>query len=642
MSTLLLVLGAGAVLLLAYHTYGRWLARRVFELGAGVAAEATPAHRLADGCDYVPTRRSVVFGHHFTSIAATGPIVGPAIAVIWGWLPALLWVIGGSVLIGAVHDLGSLAVSLRSDGRTVGEVAGRVLNRRVRLVFLAVLALALTIVLAIFGLVIAAVFRACPSSILPVLLQVPIAAVIGVALHRRGAALLPWSLAAFAVMVGLVVFGDAGWLGVVNAWLASWPTIVWVAVLLGYCYVASVLPVWVLLQPRDYINALLLVACPCALILCGPTAIVAALSSAARLGVYVKSVADLEVVRRVTAFVFDKTGTLTTGRLTVSRMKPVEGVDPAELLRVAAAAEANSRHPVAQAVTAIARKANIEPPVTTDASEVAGRGVQATLDGDVIRVGRPSWLESCGVDPAELAAVDQADAEGLSLLFVARGQRVLGWIGLADTLREDASAAIDDLAAEGVKQRVMITGDRRSPAARVASQLKLTGFTAEALPGDKLALVNELKANGHTVAVIGDGVNDGPALAAGHVSLAMGAAGSDVAIDAASIALMNNQLDRLPFLVQLSRRTITVIRQNLAFTLAYILVMLLLLGLGYLTPLWAAIGHGVSSIAVVFNSARLVRQGEHLQQVESRRESAHEPAEAEPARVAPRLEAVPA
>ena len=260
MATLLLVLGAGLWFLLAYHTFGRWLSKRVFGLGrADAGAPPTPAHRLEDGEDYVPTRRSVVFGHHFTSIAATGPIVGPAIAVIWGWLPALLWVVLGSVFIGAVHDLGSLAVSLRSDGRTLGDVAGRVLNRRVRLVFLGVLAVALTIILAIFGLVIAAVFRAYPSSILPVLLQVPLALGIGLALHRTGAALLPWSVAALLVMLGLVVFGDTGALGAVNAWFASWPTVVWVAALLTYCYVASVLPVWVLLQPRDYINALLLI-----------------------------------------------------------------------------------------------------------------------------------------------------------------------------------------------------------------------------------------------------------------------------------------------------------------------------------------------------------------------------------------------
>ena len=372
--------------------------------------------------------------------------------------------------------------------------------------------------------------------------------------------------------------------------------------------------------------SLLLVACPCALILCGPTAIVAALSAAARLGVFVKSVADLEVVRRVTAVVFDKTGTLTTGRLTVSRMKPADGVEAADLLRTAAAAEANSRHPVAQAVIAIARKANIDPPATQSASEVAGRGVEAVLDGQTVRVGRPTWLQEHGIDTDRL---DNSDAEGLSLLYGARGQQLLGWVGLADTLREGAAEAVENLEDLGVKQRVMITGDRRSPAARVAGQLKLTGFTAEALPGDKLTLVNQLKDAGHTVAVIGDGVNDGPALAAGHVSLAMGAAGSDVAIDAASIALMNNQLDRLPFLVTLSRNTVSVIRQNLIFTLAYILFMLLLLGLGYLSPLGAAIGHGVSSIVVIFNSARLVRQGEHLKQVTSGRTSHHdEPAPA--------------
>ena len=399
--------------------------------------------------------------------------------------------------------------------------------------------------------------------------------------------------------------------------------------------------IFVFTRNPEHAISLLLVACPCALILCGPTAIVAALSAAARLGVFVKSVADLEVVRRVTAFVFDKTGTLTTGRLTVSRMKPAEGVDAAELLAAAAAAEANSRHPVAQAVMAIARKANIMAPMTDDAREVAGRGVEATLDGETLRVGRATWLDEHELDtPTSTLPTD--DAEGLSLLYVARGRRLLGWIGLADTLREGAAEAVAELQELGVSQRVMITGDRRSPAARVAGQLPLTGFTAEALPGDKLTLVNQLREAGHTVAVIGDGVNDGPALAAGHVSLAMGAAGSDVAIDAASIALMNNQLDRLPFLVQLSKNTIRVIRQNLIFTLGYILFMLLLLGMGWLTPLWAAIGHGVSSLVVIFNSARLVRQGETLQQVASGRVGHHDHAEATPAPRAAVLEPVPA
>ncbi|MEM8738569.1 MAG: carbon starvation CstA family protein [Planctomycetota bacterium] len=253
MPTLLIALGAGVAFLVAYHTYGRWLGRRVFNLAADAVC---PSVRLRDDRDYVPTSKAIVFGHHFTSIAGTGPIVGPAIAVMWGWLPALLWVVFGSIFIGAVHDFASLVISLRHNGQTIGDLAGRVLNRRVRLLFLFVLFLALTIVLAIFGLVIAAVFRQYPAAIVPCLVQIPIAVVIGMVLHRRGRGLLLPSLLALGVMYLTVIFGDVGVLGTINTALAGLPTIAWVAVLLVYSYVASVLPVWSLLQPRDYINSL--------------------------------------------------------------------------------------------------------------------------------------------------------------------------------------------------------------------------------------------------------------------------------------------------------------------------------------------------------------------------------------------------
>jgi Cd2+/Zn2+-exporting ATPase len=356
--------------------------------------------------------------------------------------------------------------------------------------------------------------------------------------------------------------------------------------------------------------SLLLIACPCAMILAAPTAVVAALSAAARLGVYVKSVAELEVVRRVTAFVFDKTGTITTGQLSVTRMKPAEGFEGADLLRLAASVEANSRHPVARAVVAIAAKARVDLPGVEDVQEIAGRGMTASVEGRSVMVGRQSWLQEQGVD---LSAANLDEAEGLSLLFVSVDGRYAGWLGLADQPRVSAAQAIADLGEMGVKRRVMITGDRQSPAKRVAEAVGITDYTAEALPGDKLTLVENLKAAGHTVAVLGDGVNDGPALAAGHVSIAMGAAGSDVAVNSASIALMNNHLDRLPFLVTLSRKTVTVIRQNLVGTMIYILLMLGLLAAGVLTPMWAAIGHGISSIIIIFNSARLVRVGEDLE-----------------------------
>lgn len=257
MQTLLIALLSGLGFIVAYHTYGRWLGQKIFKLSADWVC---PSHRLNDGQDYVPTRKGVVFGHHFTSIAGTGPIVGPAIAIMWGWLPALLWVVFGSIFIGAVHDLGALVVSLRNNGQTVGDIAGRVINRRVRLLFLFVLFMALTIVLAIFGLVIASVFRQFPTAIFPCVVQVPIAMAIGYWLHRKGVGLLAPSLIALVVMYLTVIYGDVGVLHTVNMAMAGWSSWTWVVVLLAYSYAASVLPVWSLLQPRDYINALQLIS----------------------------------------------------------------------------------------------------------------------------------------------------------------------------------------------------------------------------------------------------------------------------------------------------------------------------------------------------------------------------------------------
>ena len=257
MEVLCIALLAGIGFVVAYHTYGRWLGSKIFALSSKAIC---PSRKLEDGVDYVPTKKSVIFGHHFTSIAGTGPIVGPAIAIMWGWVPALLWVVFGSILIGAVHDFGALVVSLRNNGQTVGDIAGRLLNKRVRLLFLFILFMALTVVLAIFGLVIAAVFKQYPAAIFPCVVQIPIAIAIGVMLHRKGFGLLAPSIAALAVMYLSVVYGDVGILGEWNAAMAGWSIWTWVVVLLGYSYVASVLPVWTLLQPRDYVNSLQLIS----------------------------------------------------------------------------------------------------------------------------------------------------------------------------------------------------------------------------------------------------------------------------------------------------------------------------------------------------------------------------------------------
>ncbi|QDS97862.1 carbon starvation CstA family protein [Adhaeretor mobilis] len=264
MFTLLVAFGSFAGFLLAYHTYGRWLARKLFALDQDAEA---PSVQLCDNIDYVPTPKHVVFGHHFTSIAGTGPIVGPAIAVFWGWLPALLWVLIGSIFIGAVHDFGALVISLRNRGQTVGEIAGRIISPRAKVLFLTVLFLALTIVLAIFGLVIAKIFEIYPQSVLSVWIAMPLAVAIGF-WYRRGGSLLWPSVIALVVLYAAVYIGaehlpltlPAEWskqLASATGLDASWfnPVVLWTTLLMIYCFIASVLPVWVLLQPRDYINS---------------------------------------------------------------------------------------------------------------------------------------------------------------------------------------------------------------------------------------------------------------------------------------------------------------------------------------------------------------------------------------------------
>ncbi|HNR31740.1 MAG TPA: carbon starvation protein A [Candidatus Hydrogenedentes bacterium] len=262
MSTLLVAVLSFVGFIVAYHTYGRFLARKIFRLDPEALV---PSREVNDGVDYVPTHRQVIFGHHFTSIAGTGPIVGPALAVIWGWGPALLWVLFGSIFIGAVHDFGALVVSLRSRGQTIGDVAGRMIPRRARVLFLFILFFALMIVIAIFGLVIASVFKVYPESVLSVWIAMPLAVIVGFWIRRGGTLLLP-SLIALGVLYLAVFLGvrfealhitlgadpppGAGfWAGMGS------PVVVWTLLLLVYCFFASVLPVWMLLQPRDYINS---------------------------------------------------------------------------------------------------------------------------------------------------------------------------------------------------------------------------------------------------------------------------------------------------------------------------------------------------------------------------------------------------
>jgi len=361
----------------------------------------------------------------------------------------------------------------------------------------------------------------------------------------------------------------------------------------------------------NYAITILVISCPCSLILATPSAMVAAISAAARLGILVKNVADLEQAGKITAMVFDKTGTVTTGRLYVTKLTPAKGVEPSTLLSLAASAEKMSKHPAARALFEVAKQANLILPDGDTFQETPGKGVWAKVAGSRVIVGRESFLKENQINMSDITMPALHEEQGFSTLFVALDHKCIGWVGLQDKTRPEAKEAVSKLVGLGVKRVTMLTGDRDEVAGRVAAELGCTDYKAHCLPQDKLAIVEQIKKDGHTVVVVGDGINDAPALAAGHLGIAMGAAGSDVAINSASIALLSNDLKRVPALVQLSRRTRFVINSNLAFGVSFIIAGISLSFL--ILPTMAAFLHFASSLVVVFNSARLVRHGEELQ-----------------------------
>ncbi len=261
MSTLVIALTSFAGFIVAYHTYGKFLARKIFQLQDD---EPVPSVEQEDGIDFVPTNRYVIFGHHFTSIAGTGPIVGAAVAVMWGWLPALLWVMLGSVFIGAVHDFTALVMSLRNQGKSLGDIAGRVISPSAKMLLLFLLCFLLAIVMAVFANVIATTFKDYPQSVIPSIMAIPIAIGLGLSTRKFGVSLKLASTIAVAFLFGFI-FAASEW----PSWTLTMPdwrqvhpmlnaTMLWSWAILLYCYAASVLPVWLLLQPRDYVNSLVL------------------------------------------------------------------------------------------------------------------------------------------------------------------------------------------------------------------------------------------------------------------------------------------------------------------------------------------------------------------------------------------------
>ncbi len=354
---------------------------------------------------------------------------------------------------------------------------------------------------------------------------------------------------------------------------------------------------------------LLVIACPGAIMLASPTAIVAAVAAAARLGIFIKDVSHLELAARIRSFVFDKTGTLTDGLLSVVKLVPFGEVTPAEMLKIAASTEANSNHPTAVALVKLANEAQLELAQVSDFKETHGKGVNGVIDGVAVAVGRSNWLEDQGLTLPE--DFDAAATEGLSVVFVARNNEIIGWIGLSDKIRKEAAQALKDLRSLGIRQVAMVTGDRESVAEKVANVLDIDEFRSECLPEAKVEYVENAKKS-YPTAVVGDGVNDAPALAEGDLGIAMGAIGSDIAINSASIALMTNDLRRIPMLIDLSQKSRMVIYQNLCIGILFVFGGMVLLVFDKMTPVGAAILYTMSTLVVIFNSARLVRTGEEL------------------------------
>ena len=241
-------LGGLVLFVIAYHTYGRFFSRRVLGLDPNIS---TPSHNQRDGIDFVPTNKFVLFGHHFASIAGVGPILGPAIAVIYGWLPALIWIVAGAIFIGGVHDLGALAASVRHRGRSIGDLTEELVGRRARVLFLVLAFFLLAVVLAVFAITMAALFQGCPESVFPSFALIAIAILVGCLIYKTNIGLPA------ATLIGLTLFVLAIWYGTGHPMgqalsRYSWA---WIVILLGYAFVASVLPVWLLLQPRDYLNS---------------------------------------------------------------------------------------------------------------------------------------------------------------------------------------------------------------------------------------------------------------------------------------------------------------------------------------------------------------------------------------------------
>ncbi|ORA04640.1 heavy metal translocating P-type ATPase [Mycolicibacterium bacteremicum] len=367
-----------------------------------------------------------------------------------------------------------------------------------------------------------------------------------------------------------------------------------------------------LVVTRDVRRAMtmLLVACPCAVGLSTPTAISAAIGNGARRGILIKGGSHLEEAGRVDAVVFDKTGTLTVGRPVVTNLVAFhKDWEPEQVLAYAASSEIHSRHPLAEAVIRSTQERHIEIPPHEECEVLVGLGMRTWADGRTLLLGSPSLLEREKVRVTKKATdwVQKLRRQSETPLLLAVDGKLVGLISLRDEIRPESAAVLQRLRANGVRRIVMLTGDHPETAAVVAEQLGIAEWQAEVLPEDKLAVVRRLREEGHTVAMVGDGVNDAPALAEADIGIAMGLGGTDVAVETADVALASDDLHRLLDVRDLGGRAVEVIRQNYAMSIAVNALGLLIGAGGALSPVLAAVLHNASSVAVVANSSRLIR-----------------------------------
>ncbi len=363
--------------------------------------------------------------------------------------------------------------------------------------------------------------------------------------------------------------------------------------------------------------AVLVAASPCALAIATPSAVLAAVARAGQLGVLVKGGGPLENLGTLRAVAFDKTGTLTEGRPRLTDVAPADGVSESELLSIAVAVESRSDHPLAAAIVrdGAARLDGTSLPAVNDVSAVTGRGVRASVDGAAAYIGNAALFDDIGgVEAAVAASVEALQAAGRTIMIVKNGDRFLGVLGLMDTARPGARDAVAALQKVGIRRAIMLSGDHQLVAESIAREVGLTDAWGDLMPEDKVAAIERLRTEEGKVAMVGDGVNDAPALAHATVGIAMGAAGSDVALETADIALMGDDLAKLPIVIGLSRKASRIIRQNLYLSLGMVAFLIPATLFGFVGIGPAVVFHEGSTLVVVANALRLLayQRGDQL------------------------------